>query len=195
MNSSAALLAMLALIVPSIAEVPREGAPEARGAEVARVAPEGKIGALGFRADPPEPLQTLEEALRTPVERQVRIEQRVIIRISPRAPQAREGMVADLAREPVAQRYDEVPVDGCVPLQSIAGVQASQSGRLLLFLRDRRMLTASLERRCNAADFYSGFYVERNADGALCPRRDQLQSRAGASCQVSQFNRLVAAGR
>ena len=59
-------------------------------------------------------------------------------------------------------------------------------------MRDRRVLSASLERACNAAEFYSGFYVERQPDGALCSRRDWLQSRAGASCQVTQLNRLVA---
>ena len=59
-------------------------------------------------------------------------------------------------------------------------------------MRDRRILSVALERACNARNFYSGFYVERNEDGQLCARRDVLQSRAGASCRVTQLNRLVA---
>jgi hypothetical protein len=195
MNSSAALLSLLTLIVPFAGEPPRDVVPigEAETVRAASAAPEGKIGATGFRPETPAPLRAIEEALRTPLERQVRIEQRVIIRIAPGAPPAREGLVADLARNPAPQRYEERPVNGCVPVNAIAGVQPGRPDRLLLFMRDRRVMTAALERTCSAADFYSGFYVERNADGALCPRRDQLHSRAGASCRIAQFNRLVAA--
>ena len=69
---------------------------------------------------------------------------------------------------------------------------APEQNRILLFMRDRRVLSAALERACSARDYYSGFYVERNEDGQLCARRDTLQSRAGASCKVAQLNRLVA---
>ena len=58
-------------------------------------------------------------------------------------------------------------------------------------MRDRRVLSAALERSCSPQDFYSGFYIERQ-DGQLCAKRDHLQSRAGASCQISRLNRLVA---
>jgi len=198
MNSSAALLPLLALIVPFAPEAPPERVSRGSdGAEIARVAPiasEAKTGALGFRPPAPEPLRTIKEALRTPLERQVRIERRVIIRISPGAPQVREGLVADLTRRPAPQRYDERPVDGCVRMDSIAGVKPGRPDRLVLFMRDRRVLTAALERSCSAADFYSGFYIERSDDGALCPNRDRLQSRAGASCRIARFNRLVPSG-
>ena len=36
------------------------------------------------------------------------------------------------------------------------------------------MVSAALERSCSARDFYSGFYVERNADGQICVKRDTL---------------------
>lgn len=124
---------------------------------------------------------------------QVRIEERVIIRISPSSAAARERMMALLPRRPSATRFQEEKLDGCVPIEGILGVQpAQQQNRLLLFMRDRRILTAALERACNADDFYSGFYIERSRDGQLCSRRDKLQSRAGASCKVAQLNRLVA---
>src|SRR5690606_40493111 len=106
------------------------------------------------------------------------------------APAARERMLAELPQR--ATGFEERRIGGCVAIDDIAGVQPAQENRLLLFMRDRRILTASLERTCNSQDYYAGFYLERNADGQLCPRRDQLQSRAGANCRVAQFNRLVA---
>jgi hypothetical protein len=159
---------------------------------IAHAAPaSGATSAVGFRPEAPEPFGIIEQAHRAPVER-VRIEQRVIIRISPSGPAARERMLAELPRKPIRESFAEQPIDGCVRIDAIAGVQPGAQNRLLLFMRDRRVLTASLERACHAADFYSGFYVERREDGVLCSNRDRLQSRAGASCQVTQFNRLVA---
>ncbi len=188
MIPSAALLALLALFAPAGAEAPRELSEEARAAPLPA---EGKLGPLGFRAPAPEPWRALADALRPPPARQVRIEQRVIIRISPNPSRSRERMMAEFSGRAARQGYLEEPMDGCLAVEGIAGVQPSRPGRLLLFMRDRRVLSASLERSCNAADFYSGFYVERSADGALCPLRDRLQSRSGASCRISQFNRLV----
>jgi hypothetical protein len=88
--------------------------------------------------------------------------------------------------------YQEVEQGSCVPIGSIAGVAPVQSNRLLLFMRDRQVLSAALDKACDAQAFYSGFYVERSEDGMLCKGRDMLQSRAGTSCEVAQFNRLVA---
>jgi len=59
-------------------------------------------------------------------------------------------------------------------------------------MRDHRVLSAALERACDADDFYLGFYIERNADGLLCSNRDKLQSRTGANCEVERLSRLVA---
>jgi len=128
------------------------------------------------------------------VAQQVRIEERVIIRIAPSSQAIRDRMLSLIPRrssEPT--RFEEEKLDDCVPVAGIAAVQPAQNNRLLLFMRDRRVLTAALERKCNAEDFYSGFYVERQEDGQLCSRRDRLQSRSGASCRVAQLNRLVAA--
>ncbi len=79
----------------------------------------------------------------------------------------------------------------CLPAQSIAGVHAEDSNRLLLFLRDRRLISATLEKACSARDFYSGFYMENSRDGQLCVDRDQLHARSGAKCEVARLSQLV----
>ena len=123
---------------------------------------------------------------------QVRIEQRVVIRIAPSPRATREEMLSRLPRRDMDTSYQEVELGSCVPLDKIAGVAPVQQNRLLLFMRDRRVLSAALDRACDSQAFYSGFYVERNDDGMLCVKRDMLKSRAGTSCEVAQLNRLVA---
>lgn len=132
-----------------------------------------------------------EAAPEEDVVQQVRIEERVIIRISPSRPAPRElPMTLQPQRGQTGLREEKL--DGCIPVAAIAGVQPAPSqNRLLLFMRDRSVLSASLERACRPEDFYSGFYVERSSDGQLCSKREKLQSRAGASCRVAQLNRLV----
>lgn len=124
------------------------------------------------------------------VAQQVRIEERVIIRIGPSSPMSQR--VLSLRQSSEGRVFQEQKLDGCVPVAAISAVQPAERNRLLLFMRDRRILTAALERTCNSEDFYSGFYVERQPDGQLCSGRDRLQSRSGANCRVAQFNRLVA---
>ena len=140
----------------------------------------------------PPPFSILHDGILPRWQNQVRIEQRVVIRIAPSPPTAREEILARLPRRQMETRFEEVAFDRCVPVQSIAGVAPVQQNRLLLFMRDRRVLSAALERACDAQAFYAGFYLERNDDGMLCTGRDKLQSRAGASCEVAQFSRLVA---
>jgi hypothetical protein len=79
----------------------------------------------------------------------------------------------------------------CVSVSNISGVQPDNGGRLILFLRDRRMVSAVLERACRARDFYSGFYIERTTDGQLCVDRDTLLSRSGANCKLTRIRQLV----
>lgn len=199
MNSLAALLSPVALLLPAVAG-PLSGVlgqepagQEAIGREAtARATPESEKPAMGFDASRIEPYRIVQEARRPPVQQQVRIEQRVIIRIAPSSPAARERMMAALSRRSPETKFRERKLDGCIAVDSIAGVAPAEQNRLLLFMRDRQILTAALDRSCNPEDYYSGFYVERNEDGQICARRDRLQSRAGASCQVSQLNHLVA---
>jgi hypothetical protein len=186
MNSLAVFLSPVALLLPAFAaDLPHASpAPEtAHDASVpAREAPVAASEALGL----------LDAARQVPVQHQVRIEQRVIIRIAPSSPAVRERMLSALSRRSSQTAYEEQRLRGCIAMDGIVGVQPAQENRLLLFMRDRRVLTAALDRACKAEDFYSGFYVERSEDGQLCSRRDELQSRAGASCRIAQLNRLVA---
>jgi hypothetical protein len=190
MNAFVAFLSPLALLLPALAGE----LPAARDDLSVQQASGRKPVPSGFDTLPSGPFEVLKEA-RGPLEYgQVRIEQRVIIRISPSAGAARQQMLAELQRRGSAETtYEEQRLNGCIAVANIAAMEpAPEQNRLLLFMRDRRVLSAALERACNARDYYSGFYVERNEDGQLCARRDTLQSRAGASCKVAQLNRLVA---
>ncbi|WP_432200243.1 hypothetical protein ACRAQ7_11515 [Erythrobacter sp. W53] len=128
-----------------------------------------------------------------PIVQQVRIEQRVILRIVPRNTN-RRNLVAELQSRRASPRYTQQKMGKCLKANSIVGVQANNNNRLLLFMRDQGMVLANLEKTCSSRDFYSGFYVERNDDGNLCIERDRLLSRSGAKCQLSQFRRLVPEG-
>ena len=139
------------------------------------------------------PFDTLETAREPEPAGQVRIRRRVTIRIGPAAPQARAQMMADLPRRPMRTRYQEVEHDDCIDNLEVIGMQPTPDNRLLFYTARRQILAAALEEGCTARAFYAGFYVEPHEDGRLCVNRDRLRSRAGASCQVTGFTRLVAA--
>ena len=126
--------------------------------------------------------------------RQVRIEQHFSIRISPGAPMMPPDMLADLRNDEPSPRFEERNIGKCVSVSGLVGVQSAEGNRLLLFMRDRAVVTAQLEKACQSRDFYSGFYVERPADGQLCVNRDKLQSRSGANCKIHRLRSLVDVG-
>jgi hypothetical protein len=187
MLNPASLMASVALFLPLAAAqapvaVPADGlAPEAVEQEPA-----------AFDSGEDAAYRVSLEANRAPKVGQVRIEQRVVIRISPRPRATRQDLLAQLPRGEVATRLEERPMGKCVAVQRIAGVGTTNDNRLVLFMNDRRIVSARLEKSCKPEDFYSGFYVERNEDGMLCVKRDELQSRAGAKCGVDSFRQLVA---
>lgn len=121
---------------------------------------------------------------------QVRIEQRMTIRISPRSsvpmPDMFFGMPADGGAE-----FIERKMGNCLPASGIVSVRPDRGNRLLLFMRDRKVVSAELARSCRARDFYSGFLIERNEDGRLCVDRDTLLSRSGMSCTLTRIRQLV----
>lgn len=189
MPSLLALTAPAALMLPIALGValPAEG-----GASDDRQqwsAPQYDAAALdeGSPINPLSAMRSLQTA------RQIRIEQRVVVRIAPQPPAARQNMLADLPQRAVAPRFEEARKEKCVPLEGIAGVQTGSGNRLVLFLRDQRMISVNLEKSCRARDFYSGFYVEKNKDGRLCADRDKLQSRTGVLCEVEAMRQLVEA--
>jgi hypothetical protein len=167
--------------------VPDAAAPRS---ESAHATPETENAPLGLQRAGAAPFRALDNARKTPTENQVRIEQRVIVRIAPSSPRTVARSMDRIARD--TDRFEEERIGDCVPIGSIAAVQPANNNRLLLFMRDRRVLSAALERSCNSEDYYLGFYVERSGDGQLCSRRDKLQSRAGASCRFTRLSRLVA---
>ena len=137
-------------------------------------------------------LPVLEDAQATPVQHQVRIEQHVVIRIAPGPVDVGQRLLSEVPLRPDRpQRFKEKKLDGCVPISTIAAVRPVEDNRLLLYLRDRRVLSAALEKSCHAEEFYQGAYVARSEDGQLCPKRERLQSRTGANCQVAKLSRLV----
>lgn len=172
----AILLPLLAAQIPARAQA-EEGGPPAP---------------LGFNAMIGEPLRVLERARENEVLGQVRVERRIIIRIAPSSEATRARLLSELPRRPLRTAYEEVEHGNCVPVSEIVGVQPVQEDRLLLFTRDRQVLSAQLERSCSARAFYSGFYIESNQDGRLCVSRDRLHSREGTTCEVATLRRLVA---
>jgi len=129
---------------------------------------------------------------RLPVAEQVRIEQRVTIRISPRpAPMPLAAMASSEARDMGAPRVIERKMGKCVPLNSVLGVQSGGGNKLVLFLRGQRLVSATLEKACQGRDYYSGFLVSQHSDGQLCVDRDELLARSGAKCKVQGYREMM----
>ena len=126
---------------------------------------------------------------RQEIQRQVRIERRITIRI-PRTSRSRTPLSA-ISQTQLSRNWTEKKIGKCLPMKSIAGVQISGSNQLLLYTNDRRIIRAQLEKVCRARDFYSGFYLEQSKDGKLCVDRDVLQARSGAKCELERIRQLV----
>jgi hypothetical protein len=125
---------------------------------------------------------------------QVRIEQRMTIRITPRSDTSQRNMFAELPNQAIGPRFVERKIGECVKVSRISGVQSDIGNRLLLFMSDQRIISAMLERSCRSRDFYSGFYLSKSDDGKLCVARDTLQSRSGANCKITRIRELVEIG-
>jgi hypothetical protein len=117
---------------------------------------------------------------------QMTIEQRVIIRI-PLAP--RRAPPPPRPAPPVKWKEKKGP--DFLGARSIRGADVVTSDSLDIYLLDGQRYRAKLEKGCQSADFYSGFYIEPSDDGAVCAGRDELRARGGTSCEVDSFKRLV----
>ena len=140
------------------------------------------------------PFRLVAEAFRAARANQVRIQQSITIRVVPRPSPVRRNMLMDLPSREVAPRFVEHKMGKCVDVSEIAGVQPEGGNRLLLFMRDQRIVGAQLDHSCRARDFYSGFYLSRSSDGRLCVGRDTLLSRSGANCTLTRMRRLIESG-
>lgn len=121
---------------------------------------------------------------------QVRIEQHIIIRIAP----GLSGPMRDMPPPPpvpLPEHFRRRSMPPCMPVAAIAGVRPMEGNRLMLFLRDRRLVGAELARHCSARDFYQGFYVSPTEDGLLCAGRDTIHSRSGSTCAIAKVHELV----
>lgn len=185
MNPAVYLLAPLALLLPPAL------VPEHSDAALTGV-PAAAPGATFHERGPYSPIP---DDMRVPDAAQVRIEQQVTIRISPRPlplPMTPQRFLSDdFDSDGGGPRWTERKFGKCMPIAGIAGVQPGPGNKLILILRDRRVVSASLDKACRSRDYYSGFLVAKNADGQLCTGRDELLSRSGANCQVNGFKQLV----
>lgn len=183
MSALSAILAGLLAAWPAPAAVGSGGADEP------------PVSAAIPAAQPEDPLAVwarMAQNYRVRDAAQVRIEQRIIWRVSPMPRPSREAMVALNPLPANTPKMVERKMGECVPMTGIAGGRPHGGSRLLLFMRDRRMVAANLEKACSARDFYSGFYVDKpNADGMLCADRDRILARNGARCEISSFRLLV----
>lgn len=195
MSFTAVLIAPLVLLPAAVASL-APAASEDLTVEIARDA-----GVQPARMDAVEApdhafertvFQAMAESFRVQPAGQVRIEQHTTIRIVPRPIPVPPNVLMEPPRRPSAvPRVTERNIGRCLPAARIGGVQVEGGNRLILFLRDRRMISAELERSCRARDFYSGFYVEQSADGQLCAGRDTLLSRNGANCKLTRIREIV----
>lgn len=202
MSLAAVFLTPLVLLLPSAASLDvASELPEARVLAVAaddaviEIPPEEQVDAV---RDQPQPMRLegwsthfVVQQLQPDSAHQVRIERRMTIRVSPRQPQVHQNMFDSLPRRAIGPRVEERRIGKCLPVSGISGVQASGGKTILLYMQDRRVISASLERACRARDFYSGFYLSRSEDGRLCVDRDTLQSRSGANCKLTRIRQLV----
>lgn len=187
---AAPIVLVLPLLGQGVALLQGEGDTSVIGTQTGPNSP-----APDYDAQPDGPFQPVNDPLTAFYNgqgaRQVRIDQRVTIRISPQRQTNRNSLLARLPQRGLATTFEEREMERCVPMTGISGVQTGNGNRLLLFLNDRRIISVSLERACRARDFYSGFYIERSDDGQLCVDRDELQSRSGAKCEVERMRQLV----
>jgi hypothetical protein len=113
---------------------------------------------------------------------QVRVEQRVIIRI-PSRPATPAG-----GSKPVS--YKEAKIGKCLMMDRLVASRPGPKNSLELATRDGVVIRAYLDDACLAREFYAGAYMERPADGKLCVNRDLVHARTGAKCEIDRFRVL-----
>src|SRR5690349_15197470 len=117
MNALVAIMSPLALLLPMAAGQLPAGPKDGAAQEAAARADLPK----GFDSLPAGPFEVFQEARRPQEFGQVRIEQRVIIRISPSSAAAREQMMANFRNESTSRTtYQQEKLKGCVAISSIA---------------------------------------------------------------------------
>ncbi|MBS0482449.1 MAG: hypothetical protein JSR96_09920 [Proteobacteria bacterium] len=142
-------------------------------------------------------LEMLVAFFRPATAEQVRIEERVTIRIAPRSvptPLMPSMFAQDFVPQRGGPRLAERKIGKCLAVAGILGVQPGLDNRLILMMRDRRTISATLSKSCQTQAYYSGFLVAKNDDGQICQGRDRLLARNGTSCTVTGFRQIVEVG-
>jgi hypothetical protein len=116
---------------------------------------------------------------------QVRVEQRVIIRIPSRVvtPVGANGSAK-------SAQYKEAKIGKCLMMDRLVASRPGPKNSLELATRDGIVIRAYLEDDCLAREFYAGAYMERPVDGKLCVKRDFVHARTGAKCEINKFRLL-----
>ncbi len=139
-------------------------------------------------------VETVEPADGGLVWQQVIIEQQIIIRVPARSRITSFSPASPGARGPSSEHsivWKERDAAKCLPMKSVLGVQVSRDDSIDLLTSERQRLRAKLDDNCRTEDFYSGFYMQKGADGMLCEDRDEIQARSGAKCTIESFRLMV----
>ncbi|NJM50071.1 MAG: hypothetical protein HC843_03630 [Sphingomonadales bacterium] len=120
---------------------------------------------------------------------QVRVQSRVIIRVSPINNRDTFGR-----KVPSSDSFSEKKARKCYAMSQFIGFRSGGGGKenLELLTRDGTLVRAYLSDGCLSREFYAGAYMERPADGNLCEDRDIMHARTGAKCEIDKFRLLVA---
>jgi hypothetical protein len=121
--------------------------------------------------------------------RQVRIDQRVIVRFP--APNSVPATGGAPQRSVGKITYKEKKIGKCLLVNRLGGSRPGPDRSLDLLTRDGILIRAYLGDGCLAREFYAGAYMERSYDGKLCVNRDLLHARTGAKCDIDKFRLLI----
>jgi hypothetical protein len=121
---------------------------------------------------------------------QVRVEQRIIIRVPRQRTSQASNITMGNART-TAVKYREQKIGKCIMMDRLIGSRPGPDESLELVTRDGALIRAYLGDGCLAREFYAGAYMERPGDGKLCVKRDMLYARTGARCEVDKLRLLL----
>ena len=118
---------------------------------------------------------------------QVRVQQRIIIRI----PRGRPSSAS--LPQPGSGSFTEKKIGKCLVMDRFTGLRTGSGSKenLEITTRDGYIYRAYLGDGCLAREFYQGAYMERSKDGKICVERDLLHARTGAKCEIDKFRLLV----
>jgi hypothetical protein len=123
---------------------------------------------------------------------QLTIEQRVIIRIPTAPPGPMRSSVMRDVPPPPQIRWRESKGPKCLALSKIRSANITVASGVTMITGQNELFRTHFGRSCRPADFYAGFYIEPNKDGAICAGRDTLHARNGSTCEIEKFSRLTA---